>query len=380
MNTHNRRDFLKKTGIVATARCLTLQGRARGDENPAEYPADVVKYLGRIYAEGRREYSFHTAYPGGFSQWQAEARPVLRKLIGLARMEEEIGGHAADVSLNALEDCVAYSRRLGSIETEPNVRIPFWLLEPKGEGPFPLAVTPHGHDSRGYDSYAGYAHDEDHRRDIQEKNKDVAVQAVRRGFMAIAPATRGLGVDGVPDIFGRHGERDCRSQLMHCLLAGRTPIGERVWDMQRILDWAVKQPSVDPKRILMMGNSGGGMVTLYAAACDERIGIAVPSCSFTTATGVDGRIFHCDCNAVPGLLRFGDLYDVAGLTAPRHLLAVNGRRDALHSSISIDLAVERLRAIYEAAGKPERFQHRWGPAGHRFYEDLMWPFVLNALS
>ena len=167
---------------------------------------------------------------------------------------------------------------------------------------------------------------------------------------------------------------------MHCLLVGRTAIGERVWDMERILDWATALPEVDTKHVLMMGNSGGGMVTIYTAACDERITIAVPSCSFAPLTSRAGYIFHCDCNMVPGLLELGDLAGVAGLIAPRRLLAVNGRHDALHSAVAIERAAARVRTIYQAAGCPDHFDHRWGSEGHRFYKDLMWPFVLDAIG
>ena len=157
----------------------------------------------------------------------------------------------------------------------------------------------------------------------------MAVQAARHGVLAIAPTTRGFEPAAVPDINGRHGRADCRSQLVHCLLAGRTAMGERVWDMERLIDWAAGLPEVDSRRILMMGNSGGGMVTIYAAACDTRIAVAVPSCSFCTLVGQTGLVHHCDCNAVPGIGTFGEFYDVAGLIAPRHLLVVNGREDPL---------------------------------------------------
>ena len=43
--------------------------------------------------------------------------------------------------------------------------------------------------------------------------------------------------------------------------------------MRCLLDWAIEQPNVDSRQILMMGNSGGGMVTLFTAACDPRIAI-----------------------------------------------------------------------------------------------------------
>jgi dienelactone hydrolase len=144
-------------------------------------------------------------------------------------------------------------------------------LTPKAQGRRPLGVFPHGHDPQGPETTAGVYADEAHQRRASAADRDVAVQAVKLGFVAIAPAVRGLATDGVPDLHGRHGKRDCRSHLMHCLLAGRTATGERVWDMQRILDWAFTLPEVDTNHTLMMGNSGGGMVTMFTAACDERI-------------------------------------------------------------------------------------------------------------
>ena len=86
--------------------------------------------------------------------------------------------------------------------------------------------------------------------------------------------------------------------------------------MQRILDWAFTLPEVDSSHTLMMGNSGGGMVTVFTAACDERIDIAIPSCSFAPSVSEAGYIFHCDCNMVPGLIDLGGLPCVCGLIAP----------------------------------------------------------------
>ncbi len=381
-----RRSLIKWSGLAAVVGSLRSRGLAWGaerigkDAKESRYPDRVVKYLRRLYAEGHRAHAFREDRAGGFDQWQRTARPVLRRLIGLDNMAALAGDHKPKVRLDEPQDQGGYARQRGSIETEPDVHIPFWLLKPQGPGPFPLALLPHGHDGRGHDTSAGVYHDNAHRRRSLAGDRDVAVQAVKRGFVAIAPATRGLATDGVPDVRGRHGERDCRSQVMHCLLAGRTAIGERVWDMQRLIDWAAALPEVNAKSLLMMGNSGGGMVTIYAGACDERITIAVPSCSFSMLVSREGYIYHCDCNIVPGILEFGELYDVAGLIAPRHLLVVNGREDRLHSATDINRATDRLRAIYKAAGQPERFQHRWGDAGHRFYKDLMWPFVLKALA
>ena len=114
-----------------------------------------------------------------------------------------------------------------------------------------------------------------HREKILSREGNIAEQAALRGMIAIAPATRGLANELiVPDPKGRHGNRPCRAQLMHCLISGRTPTAERVWDMQRIIDWAWAHPLVDQKKIIMTGNSGGGVLTAYTAAIDNRISIA----------------------------------------------------------------------------------------------------------
>jgi len=346
-------------------------------EKFSAYPLETVQYLEGLYAESQQQYTFRADYPGGFDTWQADARQELKKLLGLNRIAAYKGDHKVRIVLMEKTDRGSYTLQKGMIETELHVQIPFWLLVPKGSGPFPLAILPHGHDKWGEDTYAAVYHDEAHRRKTLAGERNVAVQAVENGFIAIAPAVRGLSAQatGVPDLRERHGGRDCRSQFMHCLLAGRTAIGERVWDMSRILDWALTLTQVDTEKVLMMGNSGGGMVTLYTAACDERVSIAVASCSFSLLTSLQGYIYHCDCNAVPGILQWGNLYDVAGLIAPRYLLTVNGLKDRLHSVDDINFAAERAGAVYKAAGAATHYEHRWGTEGHRFYKDLMWPFV-----
>ncbi len=382
LKIQSRRSLLKGFGSIAGFGFLQQFAWAESPNDKFnDYPENVTRYLQRIYDKGHAKYSYRRDYPGGFEAWQKEARAELIRLIGLDRIASDVEGHTPRMELaEPGEDLGSYTRQRGEIETEPDVRIPFWLLRPTAEGPFPLAVLPHGHSEIGHDTYAGVVRNEDQQKKIVEKGYDVAVQAAKRGFLAIAPATRGLSTDGVPDLLKRHGDRDCRSQLIHCLVAGRTAIGERVWDLGRILDWATGLEEVDSKRVLMMGNSGGGMATLYASACDERVSVAVPSCSFTLVHSADGYIYHCDCNLVPGIKEWGDLYDVAGLTAPRYQLVVNGREDGLHSVHDIEKAVAQAGAIYQASGHPENFDAKFGESGHQFYPDLMWPFVMKAIG
>lgn len=347
---------------------------------PPQYEGETLNYLTHLYGDPLRYAACRAENAEDFAKWQEEARPILLHLLGLESIHASLSGHQIKVERGPGEDMGDYTRHPGFLHTEPNFTLPFWYLCPKGDGPFPLALTPHGHDHIGMDSSTGVHHGEDHRHRIVTEDQDVAVQAVKRGFAAIAPATRGQSTTGIPDINGRHGKRDCRSQFIHALLAGRTATGERVWDMMRLIDWAVSLPEVDPDRILVIGNSGGGVITLYTAAADPRVKIAVPSCSYCAFVGENGLVHHCDCNTVPGILRFGEIWDIAGLIAPRHLLIVNGKKDRLFPLNEVDRAVEGIRKIYKTAGAPDHVDHKYGPEGHRFYKNLMWPFIEKNLT
>ena len=338
-------------------------------------------HLRCLYRPALQAFAYHGTSVNAFTCWRDSARPALHELIGLNRIRDELGRFTPSVSLGVAADLGGYTRRSGILHAEPQFDVPFWYLKPKGGGPFPIALFPHGHYAdHGLDYAAGVATSAEMQKRIEDEDRDVAVQAVRHGFVAIAPATRGFLPACIQDTTHRPDDSNCRSHLLHSLLAGRTVIGERVWDLRRLIDWAITEPDTDGSAVLMMGNSGGGVATLYAAACDERITTAVSSCSFCTYVGENGAIHHCDCNAVPGVLRFGEFHDIAGLIAPRHLLIVHGRTDPLFPPKEVKRALKGLRRLYDAAGAATALKHEYGAGGHRFYRNLMWPFVLDALS
>ena len=364
--------------------CAAFVNLPAADEKRAQpfvsYEEPVASYLKRIQ-KGKQQHAFHPAVD--VAAWQKSARAALVKLIGLGQMRDELAGFEVKVSQgkhNTVDG--VFTRRLCTIETEPGIRVPFYYLVPTGkQRPMALFIAPHGHDKIGLHSYAGAFRNKKHREEILAREGHIAAQAARRGFVAIAPATRGLANEVlVPDPKGRHGNRPCRAQLVHCLLSGRTPTAERVWDMQRILDWAVKQPEVDPKKIIMTGNSGGGVLTAYTAAIDTRVTVAIPSCSFTSVTSVEGYVFHCDCCLVPGLRNWGDWKELAGLIAPRRLLLVHGEKDGLHHRPTVDALGREVKTIFGYSGSAAHTALKWGTGGHRFYPEYMWPFIAQAFE
>jgi hypothetical protein len=354
--------------------------KRHGTEKQAE---DVQRYMARIFDPKKYEHACTATNPAEFAAWQTEARAALTELVRIPTIRADAGDfkpHA--VLLPAIDDLGAYTRQEGRLETEPDVAIHFWILKPKGKGPFPIAIVSNGHGpSRGA---AGIYANEASKQHILAEDRDVGVQAASRGFIALVPSTRGIGEDpeafAVVDLEGRNGGKSCIAHNWHAIAAGRTMMGERVWDIMKFIDWALVLPESDGKTVFMTGNSGGGMLTTYAAAIDERISIASPSSSFDDFFAPSGNLTHCQCNHFPGMVRFGQFWDIAGLIAPRPLLTVTGLKDPAHPVAETRHAADELKRIYTAAGVPDCYEHQFGPAGHRFYKDLMWEFVSKTLG
>lgn len=341
-------------------------------------------YFERVHGQpGNLSYS--PDYPGGFEAWQLAARAKLKELIGVDRIASQVSGHQPVVHLEQEKLVADYRQQLARIETEPGIDIPFWILRPLGSEhkKLPVVICAHGHDAEGWNTYAGVYRDKQHQTSTEKKDGNPGVQAVRQGYIAVVPATRGLADStSISDPNGRHGNRKCRAQLMHCLLAGRTAIGERVWDTTCLLDWIVSDlPGVDVERIGMLGNSGGGVLTVYVAALDDRIAVAHPSCSLTSFASDAGYIFHCDCCMVPGIkTELADMPDIAALAIPRQIVVVHGVKDTLHSEPVVNQAMKRLGNIYSQCKVSDRFKFQWQPEGHRFYPDVFWPVLRSVLQ
>ncbi|TET12558.1 hypothetical protein E3J84_01415 [Candidatus Aerophobetes bacterium] len=335
---------------------------------------DYKEHVDALYKLVPREFGFHAKSYADFEAWQLAFRPRLREIMGLTHIEADLRDYCPEAYQVDSTDLGGYTREKWYLKTEPTVPLPFWLLRPKkATNPLSLVLTPHGH--KEPEIYLGIAHNEQEAKAISEGERDIAVQAVREGYLTILPTMRAFG----ETIYNPKREQDkissCREELMHGLLVGRTPIGERVWDISRLIDWALKRPDVDGGRIAITGNSGGGMISLFAAACDERITVAVPSCYFNTFQKSIGTIKHCECNYIPGILRLSEMYDIAGLIAPRPFCAIAGRKDEIFPIASVGEAFGKLQEIYKVVGAPDLCELFIGEGGHRYYRRGAWPFI-----
>jgi len=134
----------------------------------------------------------------------------------------------------------------------------------------------------------------------------------------------------------------------HWLSLGYTPAGVEVWNAMRALDWLQTRPEVDSSRIGVTGISGGGVMTQFLAALDDRVTVAAASCStYTIGTQVAFGLVpqQCDCTFYPNLFRI-DFPEVLALIAPRPLLILGGRKDPIFPPAGFREAYQRAKRIY----------------------------------
>ncbi|PTY04506.1 hypothetical protein DB346_03465 [Verrucomicrobia bacterium LW23] len=269
---------------------------------------------------------------------------------------------------------------LGTLErwvfaVEDGMHAPLYRCVPHGWTPAdPLIICLQGHTSGMHRSIAVDQADETTAIEV-EGDRDFGLGAMRHGFAALCPEIRGFGE--------RHPEYPtsvaagpgCVSLSMHALLLGHTLLAERLHDVRQTALLAVEAFGADPARVGVMGNSGGGTLSLYAAALLEEIRYALPSCAFSGIHESLGTVYHCPCNFVPGLYRLADMGDIAALAAPKPLVIVSGVSDPLFPIDAARREAARAQAVYAEAGAPERFRFLEGPEGHRFYADLAWPVL-----
>jgi dienelactone hydrolase len=256
-----------------------------------------------------------------------------------------------------------------------------YLLKPANlAGPAPAVLAIHGHGPGKSipvdlppDSY-------DRQSGIVQGQRDYAVQAVRNGRIALAPDLRGFGPLMLHEDLSKQQGNSCLQMAMRAIQCGHTLLGMRIADLIQIVTWLCSRPDVDPSRIAVTGNSGGGTATLFLAAIDQRLAAAVPGCYFCTFADSILAMHHCPCNYVPDLQLYGEMYDVAGLIAPRPLLIVAGKDDAIFPIAGVQKAYAKLEKIYAAANAPDNLRLFVGDGAHRYFSQPVWPFLAEKLA
>jgi dienelactone hydrolase len=316
------------------------------------------------------------SYRGGdVATWQRRLRRKLKDLLGGPP------GRRAALRTHSL-----WRREtgLGTIEkvvftSQPGADAPAYVCLPRAaEPPYPFMICVQGHTSGMHLSIAVAREDEATPIRV-ENDEDLAVGCMARGIAALCIEQRCLGErkERALEKASKHG---CLDATVKALMIGETLMAARVLDVDRGIDYLFTRRDADRERIGIIGNSVGGGAAMYSAALLPRIRFAMPSCYFCTFRDSLLAFYHCAENYVPALYRYADMADILGLFAPRPVVVVAGKDDAMYPVAGARKAFKRLQGIYRAAGAEDRCHLVVGDEGHRFYAAQAWPVMLGEIE
>ncbi len=286
--------------------------------------------LTALEAERREAYLAEVralASPAEATRWQARRRARLAEVLGPFPERTPL-----DARIVAAFDEPGFRVENVVFESRPSYYVTANLYLPQGATrPAPCVLIPCGHSIPG-------------KAEINYSN--FAVALALKGYVALCFDPTGQGERGecIDRRTRRELVRGCVAQHhwtgKPLFLTGETLAGWRAWDGVRALDYLLSRPEVDPRRVAVGGNSGGGIMSIVIAAVDQRVK--------AVAAGHPGGSMEDTYLTGPS---FADP-TLFALIAPRACRIIVGR--ASHEEASHRRKIEVMQPLYEAYGCPER--------------------------
>lgn len=349
MSDTNRRNFFLHSAAAAllAARSASAAEQLSVASYADEFPDMLLAHLGgRLKALDER---WDEQRAGIKTPADLDARNTFVR----EKFEEMIGGYPDLTPLNPVVvdrfERDGYRVENVMFQSRPDFWVTGNLYVPTtGDGPFPGIISPCGH--------YGLAR-------MQPDYQFVYMNLVKAGFVVLAFDPIGQGErrhwwdprTDETEVGNAIYEHSMPGQLL--LLLGENLTQYRMWDGMRAIDYLLTRPEVDAERIGCAGHSGGGTLTLFVSALDQRVKCAVVN------EGGTGHRWPLDLkpetqvgpsdveqNLFPAAIHGADLPDLHVAIAPRPLLAL-----IEHYSPRFNKAAEQIQAAYQVAGVPEKF-------------------------
>ncbi len=279
---------------------------------------------------------------------QAEIRQKMLRMLGPFPPKSPLNPHVTGSfeRKGYRVENVIYESRPGNYVTAN-----LYLPTGSGKGPFPAILGSCGHSNNGKASTV---------------YQRVFAGLARLGFVVLVYDPPGQGERFLyydPKLGESELEPEWPTTIEHtmagvqCLLTGSNVANYFVWDGIRGIDYLVSRPEVDPERIGATGNSGGGTLTAYIAAVDDRVKVAVPSCYITRWDRLWTTIGPQDSEQclVPFIAEGLDFSDFIFAFAPKPYLVNTAIRD-FFPILGARASVAEGRRIYEVLGRSENLE------------------------
>lgn len=394
-----RREFIKRStaGSIATAAAAEVAGAA----TPAGIPAmqtgpqpDLGSHwplFEKLSARCKPAMSFLSSRYSDPVAWAQEARATL-----LADFHYQPEPCDPNPELVETVDRSAFLRERLLINTTPDIRLPVYVLIPKdAPKPAPAIVCLHDHGGFYYwgkEKVVGVEPENPVLTAFKEtyySGRSIADELATRGFVVIVSdmlhwGERAMYLEADPariknrtldvtqeDVNAFNARSWAHEELMSrtALACGATWSGINVWDDQRVTDYLLTRPEVDPERVGCCGLSLGSVRSIFLGAIHPRVRASVAVCwmaEYQPMVRNNVRNGIGFTKLVPGLYNDLDWPDVGSLHVPGHLMTINGLQDQLYPLDAARAATSKLERIFEKAGVPQNYTAVYFDGPHEF--------------
>ena len=305
----------------------------------------------------RREAAFEELEtPGQMREHQHRMREFLRAQLGgfpeRTPLEARVmGRHQRD----------GYSVERVLYQSRPGHYVTALLYLPEGPPPYPGVLIACGHAPNAKSS---------------EMYQRAGVLLAKGGMAALCYDPIGQGERH--QILDPHGRPRFENGIEHMLVAvSSIPLGlsaatYRIWDGIRSIDYLASREEIDPDRIGLTGNSGGGLVTTLLMALDERVVCAAPSCYITHVK----EMLHTQGPGDSEQQVYGEIAQGLGhadylmIRAPKPTLICAATRDDMFDISGTWRSLREAKRFYGRLGYPERVDLVEADVVHGFFRPL----------
>lgn len=300
--------------------------------------------------------------------WAKRRAEVVRGMESvMGKLPGDVKRCPLDMKIEEEVDGETYIRRLVTYASEPDNRVPAYLLIPKdvlaGKKKAAAILCLHGTDNViGHGTVVGLG---------ARPNRAYALELAQRGYVTLAPNYPLLA----------------KYQPELKKLGWESGTLKAVWDNMRGLDLLASLPYVDHSRGFgTIGHSLGGHNSVYTAVFDDRIKAVVSSCgldSYLDYYGGDPKNWDpekgwCQTRYMRQLADYKgrladipfDFHEMIGALAPRHVFIIAPTKDSNFRADSVDRIVAAARPIFKLHSQEQRLRVEHPDCGHDFPPEM----------
>lgn len=363
-----RRDMLRNSATAAAGALFCFSGSEILADG--SLPQSAATQTPREYRYGHVLQEYYVARSREMMAKRSKLRAAIKTPAQVMKLREEVRQKLRTCFGVLPERTPLNARITGRIEREtyaiekliyesrPNYLVTANLYVPKTLiGKVPAVLSPCGHTQNGK---------------AEPKYQEYARNLARQGYMVLLfdPPAQGERFEyenppGQPIIqWGVHSHLIAGNQMV---LLGKNFALWEAWDGIRGLDYLLSRADVDPKRVGLTGNSGGGTQTTWLNALDDRFTMVAPNCFVTRyLNNLENEEAQDIEQIVPGMLAAGlDLADffIAQLPRPTHF---GGEVNDFFDVRGLRATYEEVKRLYAIVGKADDIELYTGPEEHGY--------------